>query len=226
MIKSIFNIWKKHALLNEALDDIKKMFQLINKNYKLAMSALIENLDQQKNKIYANDKIINELEKGVRRKILKHLTLDPKQDLSYSLIMITVVKDLERIGDYLKNVIELAIENPAKLAMNPYTSDLVRIKDELGKKLVKAESAFINSNEKKAREIYNFSRRVTTRTDAIILHILNDQGQKVKDAVLTALLTRYLKRISSHLANIMTSIINPFHLMGYDHKSEFKDELD
>ena len=225
MIKSILNIWKKYNLLNEALEDIKKMFQLIYKNYTLAMSALIENLDQQKNIIYANDKTINKLEKNVRRKILEHLTLNPKQDLSYSLIMITVVKDLERIGDYLKNVIELAIENPSNLAMNPYTRDLVRIKDELGKRLEKAESVFINSNEKKAKEIYDFSRKIITRTDAIILHILNDQGQDVKEAVLTALLTRYLKRISSHLANIMTSIINPFHLMGYDHKSGYKDEL-
>lgn len=220
MIKSIFNIWKKHDLLNNALDNIKEMFRLIYINYALAMTALIEDLDQQKAMIYSNDKKINELEKDVRRKILEHLTLNPKQDLSYSLIMITVVKDLERIGDYLKNVIELAVENPDKLTINPYTSDLVRIKDMLGKKLEEAESVFISSDEKRAKEIYDFSREVSTKTDAIILHILNDEGQEVKDAVLTALLTRYLKRISSHLANIMTSILNPFHLMGYDHKSK------
>jgi phosphate transport system protein len=220
MIKSIFNIWKKHDLLNNALDNIKEMFRLIYINYTLAMTALIEDLDQQKAMIYSNDKKINELEKDVRRKILEHLTLNPKQDLSYSLIMITVVKDLERIGDYLKNVIELAVENPEKLTINPYTSDLVRIKDMLGKKLEEAESVFISSDEKRAKEIYDFSRKVSTKTDAIILHILNDERQEVKDAVLTALLTRYLKRISSHLANIMTSILNPFHLMGYDHKSK------
>lgn len=218
MIKSIFNIWKKHDILNKTLDDIREMFRLIYKNYSLAMTALIEDLDQQKATIYSNDKKINQLEKDVRRKILEHLTINPKQDLSYSLIMITVVKDLERIGDYLKNVIELAVENPEKLAINPYTADLVRIKDLLGKKLEQAESVFVDSDEKRAQEIYDFSRDVSTKTDAIILHILNDSGQDVKDAVLTALLTRYLKRISSHLANIMTSILNPFHLMGYNHK--------
>jgi phosphate transport system protein len=225
MIKSIFRIWKKYDLLNGTLENIKEMFQLIYKNYTLAMSALIENLEEQKDKIYANDKKINALEKDVRLKILEHLTLNPKQDLSYSLIMITVVKDLERIGDYLKNVIELAVENPEKLTMNPYTSNLAGIKDDLGKRLKEADSVFIKSNEKKAKEIYDFSREVTTKTDAIILHILNDQEQDVKDAVLTALLSRYLKRISAHLANIMTSIFNPFHQMGYDHKSGFEDEL-
>lgn len=223
MFKSIFSIWKKYTLFNQTLENIKEMFHLIHTNYALAMSALIEDYDRRKSDIYANDRKINELEKDVRRKILEHLKLNPKQDLSYSLIMISVVKDLERMGDYLKNVIELAEQNPERLIDHPYMSDLIRIKDELGLKLGEAESVFVNSDEKKAKDIYRFSRDVTSKTDAIIVHILNDKDLDVKDAVMTALLTRYLKRISSHLANIMTSIINPFHLMGYDHTSEFEE---
>jgi hypothetical protein len=38
------------------------------------------------------------------------------------------------------------------------------------------------------------------------------------DAAALALYTRYLKRISAHLKNVLSSVVNPFHRIGYKEK--------
>ena len=65
--------------------------------------------------IYEMDKKINHFERDVRRKIMTHLTVNPQQDLSSGLVLVSVVIDIERIGDYTKNIYDLAVNHPEKL---------------------------------------------------------------------------------------------------------------
>jgi len=74
-----------------------------------------------------------------------------------------------------------------------------------------------------AKEYYKYYRDVTEKTDGLIIHIMDSKDLSVRDAVVYALFSRYLKRISAHLANILTTVINPFHEVGYGY-NEYKDE--
>ena len=224
MFKKIFNTWKREGLLNQALDETENMFLLASHNFDIATDELINHLDVKRADIYANDQKINSHEKNVRRKVLEHLTLNPKEDTTHSLILITVVKDLERIGDYIKNIVELAYKYPKKLPDDSYTKDLIAIRDKLGIHLKNAVDIFKVGDKAKAQVFYNYYREVTEKTDAIILHILDDSKLEVREAVIYALFSRYLKRISAHLANILTTVINPFHLVGYGIKGKNDSE--
>jgi hypothetical protein len=42
------------------------------------------------------------------------------------------------------------------------------------------------------------------------------------DAATVSLYARYLKRIAAHSRNVMTSIVNPFHRIGYREKPDAK----
>ena len=44
--------------------------------------------------------------------------------------------------------------------------------------------------------------------------------QDPTDAICLALYIRYLKRICAHLRNIASSIVNPFHRIGYREKNK------
>ncbi|MCJ7680096.1 MAG: hypothetical protein MUP70_05165 [Candidatus Aminicenantes bacterium] len=227
MFKKIFNTWKREGLLHQALDATENMFLLASHNFDIATDELINNLDIKRADIYANDQKINANEKDVRRKVLEHLTLNPKQDTTHALILITVVKDLERIGDYIKNMVELAYSYPKKLPDDDYTKDLILIRDNLSIHLKNAVDIFKMGEKDKAQTFYVYYREVTKKTDALILHIMDDDKLKVREAVIYALFSRYLKRISAHLANILTTVINPFHLVGYGIKGdEDKEEID
>jgi len=226
MFKKIFAFWKREGLLNQALESTKRMFELASKNFDIATKQLIGSLDAKRANIYLTDQKINECEKEVRRKVLEHLTINPRQDLSYSLILITVVKDLERIGDYVKNIVELAYHHPKKLAENTYTKDLIEISDRMSFVLKDSQKVFMEADAKKAKEYYKFYREVTEKSDSMTEQLLEEKKLRVREAIVCALFARYLKRIAAHLANILTTVINPFHLVGYGFDAYKKEEIE
>ena len=223
MFKNIFTVWKRDDLLKQALSKTETMFQLAAKNFDNATEELVNTLNKGQATIYMTDQKINECEKEVRRKVLEHLSINPKQDLGSSLILITVVKDLERIGDYVKNIAELAHRHPRKLPRNVYTKELIEIRNRMSVILKDSLKVFKQADVKKAKEYYKFYREVTEKADTMIEIIMEEKEMKVRDAVMSALFSRYLKRIAAHLGNILTTIINPFHLVGYGF-DDFKDE--
>ncbi len=226
MFKKIFAVWKKEGLFNQALGLTDTMFKLASKNFDIAIQQLIGPLDAERANIYLTDQKINECEKGVRRKVLEHLTINPRQDLSYSLILITVVKDLERIGDYVKNIVELAYHHPKKLPENVYTKDLIEFSSRMSFVLGDSKKVFMEADVKKAKEYYKFYREVTEKSDNMTERLLEEKKLKVREAIVCALFARYLKRIAAHLANILTTVINPFHLVGYGFDAYKKEEVE
>ena len=226
MFKKIFAFWKREGLLNQALERTERMFKLVSENFDIAEEELIENLDVKRANIYVTDQKINECEKEVRRKVLEHLTINPKQDLSSSLILITVVKDLERIGDYVKNIVELAYHYPSKMEKNTYTEELIIISKKMSDVLKDSLRVFKEADVNKAKEYYKFYREVTKKTDAMTEKLLEETELKIREAIVYALFARYLKRIAAHLANILTTVINPFHLVGYGFEDNKKEEIE
>ena len=226
MFKKIFAVWRKEGLLNQALGQTERMFKLVSNNFDIAIEELTEKLDVKRANIYMTDRKINECEKDVRRKVLEHLTINPRQDLSSSLILITVVKDLERIGDFVKNIVELAYHYPGKMAKNDYTKELMNISTRMSSALKDSQRIFMQADIEKAKEYYKFYREVTEKTDRMIEQLLEERKLKVREAVVYALFSRYLKRISAHLANILTTVINPFHLVGYGFNESKNTEVE
>ena len=102
----IIKIWKNENLLSQAYGDMETMFDLASKAYvssiKVAFYKEKAEIDVRK-----TDKEINRFEKQIRKKVLEHLTINPKQDVTASLILTSVVGDLERIGDNAKNIVDL-----------------------------------------------------------------------------------------------------------------------
>ena len=61
-------------------------------------------------------------------------------------------------------------------------------------------------------------------TDGIIGGEVSDL--KSPEASAVVLYSRFLKRIGSHSRNIATSIVNPFHRIGYNEKTDKSPETD
>jgi hypothetical protein len=52
---------------------------------------------------------------------------------------------------------------------------------------------------------------------------VNHPSIETNSMVAVALYTRSLKRIYGHLRNIVTSVVNPFHRIGFKHKEKKTD---
>lgn len=226
MWKQLLSIFTDCSLCQEAFDEALLMLKASHGMHRDAVSALhgegILVAD-----IYERDRQLNKYERSVRRKILTHLSISPKADLNSGLVITAIVIDIERIGDYTKNIVELAAGLPEAFdggELHDEILDIERIVDAMFENLA---PALIESDEKLARGILRSHKSVSGRVERGLQLLRSDQvlkGQSGK-AVSAALYLRYLKRVSAHLKNVATSVVNPFHRIGYKEKGKKPAEL-
>ena len=74
---------------------------------------------------------MDRLRKAVRtamgRKVMTHLSMGHTADISSGLALVSIVIDIERIGDYTKNIYDLAVNHPKRLEVGEYETALQEI---------------------------------------------------------------------------------------------------
>jgi phosphate uptake regulator len=223
MFKELLKIFGNDSLLNEVIKMTNKMFE---ENQRLVESALKSLVNNEKFEIdvYAEDKRINRFERDVRRKILEHLTINPQQDVAAALAALGVVRDIERVGDYTKNYFELAQLYQKKFE-GKYAGRLLTVKDKFLKQFPLTREVLAKGDAEKAKQVIDlYYQEIAVEIDNLVKDVMADSIDS-KDAVAYVLLSRYLKRSAAHLANIASSVSNPFHRIGFGMKNKKEIEI-
>jgi Na+/phosphate symporter len=210
----ISKFWRGEDLLNQALDETNRMFSKNEKMFAEASEALTEEKKTEMD-IYKEDQKVNKYEIDIRKKILEHLTINPEQDVAACLILAGVVRDIERLGDFSKNIIELSLMYKKKFPNEKYFNDLRKIRSQVMENFKLAREAFKESDENKALMVMRTHKTIAEKCENILREIVNDKRIETKKAVICVLFSRYLKRIDAHLMNIASSVVNPFHRIRY-----------
>ena len=166
------------------------------------------NLSDKTGKTYKIDKKVNLLEREIRKRVVEHLSIQPGADVPVSLVLMSVVKDAERIGDYCKNILEVIslLDKPLEKAL--FETYFNHIDQNILEIFEKTQKAFIESDEKMAKEILYIERGIVKNCDDIVKKLSKSQ-LTTNEAVCLTLLARYFKRVAAHLANIGSSVILP-----------------
>ncbi|MDP7036978.1 MAG: PhoU domain-containing protein, partial [Candidatus Marinimicrobia bacterium] len=219
MFKQIFEIFKSDSLYEQALSECHEMLDIDLTMFKASISSLRKS-DSSKIDIdiFAMDKKINHFERDVRRKVMTHLAVGGKEDIGSGLVLVSVVIDIERIGDYTKNIYDLAVNHPKKLNGGSAEDRLDDIENFSFKLFEDTIAAFKDQDIEKARGLMGYYKEnISSQSDAIthdvILGKITDLDTKSATAV--SLYARYLKRISAHSRNLISSVVNPFEKIGY-----------
>ena len=219
MFKQIFEIFKSDSLYEQALGECHKMLDIDLSMFKASIDSLRKSDSAEiEIDIYEMDKKINEFERDVRRKVMTHLAIGDKEDIGSGLVLVSVVIDIERIGDYTKNIYDLAVNHPNKLSGGNVEDRLAEI-EKISYKLFKESiHAFKNQNIEKASGLMgdykdNISKQSDSITNDIIQGKIGDLNIGTASAV--GLYSRYLKRIAPHSRNLISSVVNPFERIGY-----------
>ena len=223
MFEKVKIFWQKEGLLFEAMKSIEKMFVEDKEIFKKATHALMEKVEVKPEEIYQVDQNINQQEMEIRKKILEHLSINPSQDTVFSLILLDVARDTERAGDYSKNIYELALKYPEEFKKEKYAEILRKTRDEILEMFDLTLKAFKESELESAQKVIDRHHRLNREMENLIERIMNTEEIKPKEAVVYALFARFLKRVSAHLANIATTVVNPFHRVRYVKKNGFQD---
>ncbi len=220
LFKDVINLWKADDLLSQAWDDSHDMLNLSHEIFQQALTYLQngENIDTLK-ALKKRDKEINEFQRNVRRKVLTHYAVEQDtSDMADGLILINMVVDIERIGDYCKNILDLAINHDQSINSSEISEDLYLVEEEVKSRFEKTLEAIQLQDEEIALSLMEgYREQMTGKSDDIVNGVLRNElnfGSGSRTAAI-ALYARYLKRIGAHLKNISTTLVNPFDAIGY-----------
>jgi phosphate uptake regulator len=172
--------------------------------------------------IYEEDRMVNHHQREVRRKLLRYLAITGGTNVVPGLILSNIVIDSERVGDYAKNIMELAVAHPHKLTGGRYAGDLKKIESSVGVMFERISSILRCLDTEGARTLIRDSFWIRARCDEILLELIEGKETSLSsgEAVTVALYLRYLKRVAAHLLNILSSVVNPFERIGYREEEE------
>jgi len=225
MLKELLSIWKKQDATTEILEKYLKTLETDFKMYQEAVRCLRRcDNSEMRIDIYKTDKIINKSERQIRRDILTHLVMFDKAEIPGGLTITSIVIDIERIGDYTKNIADLANLHKDKLNGGIYEDVLSNIEKRIEEFFEITLKAFPESDAELARKVVEGYREVSKDCTLTTNSLIQGNGEfSVSDAVTLGLYLRFLKRTGAHLFNICTSIVNPFHRIGYSEKKKLEE---
>ncbi len=165
--------------------------------------------------ISKRDVTINKLERGIRKQVIAHLTLSANTgDVPYCLLLMSLVKDVERIGDYAKNVAEVRHGGGAPVPNDALGMELREIRGIVEGTFAEVNNVFNTSDSESAGSLIERGRAVNRTCDALIAKIARSEHDAAT-ATSLVLGARYYKRIGSHLLNILSGVVMPLHKLDY-----------
>ncbi len=226
MLKELFAIFKKDTLLDRAYRRSYEMVDITWEMFLKSKNSLREtDLIELDVNIHDRDVEVNKYQREVRRNVLSHLAVTGASDIYSGLLLVSIIIDIERVGDYTKNIVELAMNHPAKLHGGMFEEDLKRIEAAVEDMFRRVRKSFETTNVQDAEKLLSDYHWVNRLCDQHVIDYIKGADKSISsdDAVSLALYFRYLKRINSHLRNIATSVVNPFDQIGFKRRVEGGD---
>ena len=175
----------------------------------------------ERTRIYEQDIQVNQLERNIRKQVVAHLSFKGNVlDMPYCLVLMSVVKDVERLGDYAKNLIEVAEIHPG-LKDDDIKRELLEIRHGVEEAFESISDVFATSDQERALQLIRQGRDIAHRCDALILRIASGQCE-ARTTTAQVLGTRYYKRIGGHVLNVLSSVVMPLHKIDYYDKDEIR----
>lgn len=221
MFKELINALRRKDVINELVGEVTQMLEIGQWMFERAAETLMTETDwdAMADELYSRDRRINEIEQRVRERIVTYLSITDRSDLTGCLVLMSVVKDAERIGDYCKNIFEVGRFYRRAFAHPEYASTLEDIRAHTGPLFERAKVALVEADRDLAYQVLDKAGKQRGRCDVVIRQLLQVHTQMAPDeAVAYVLLARFYKRVAAHLANIATSVVSPVPMIDYGGK--------
>ena len=183
--------------------------------FELAMSALLGERSPHEigPELRATDHGVNAAERDIRRELVVHASVLGAIDTPAILIYMSIVKDIERIGDYAKNLFDLASDG-ADLSTGMYTGEVTTLASEVPAFIREAAEVFHERDEERAKTLLRRGDALLDRFDDRVSALVREEHPD-RQAVAVALTHRYLKRIVAHAMNVLSAVVMPVDRLDY-----------
>tara|TARA_Y100000588_G_scaffold392140_1_gene502983 strand:+ start:1111 stop:1803 length:693 start_codon:yes stop_codon:yes gene_type:complete len=217
VLQELLSIFRGGDPLSKVADNFALMLNLTREMTYSAGQVYFgeEHEENAQDKIHKTDAEVNELERIIRRALTTHLSIPGNNaDVPYSLLLMSLVKDVERLGDYAKNLSEIVEIGPDVLPEGQELDELKTIRQQVESSYQACANIVLSSRRGEATELIQTGRETARQCDRLVKTI----GQSEYDAATTAafiLGTRFYKRINGHVLNVLSSVVMPLDQVDY-----------
>lgn len=228
MLRELLAIFRSDEPLARMGENFAKMLKLTHQMTTKAGEVYFAEstgADEQ-TKIYKTDVGVNMLERTIRKQVIAHLSLQgTSASLPYCLLLMSLVKDVERIGDYAKNLSEVKEYHPDPLPDDEIVAQLREIRAGVETSFAETAEVFATSDSERALALTLDGRDLTHRCDALVERVARSD-YTARTAVALVMGTRFYKRIAAHVLNVLSSVVMPLHKLDYYDEKEIAKQTE
>ena len=212
----MFSIFRDTDQLATVEEQLHGMLANCQDTFRLATGAVFgeEEVAIAGEQLDTTDKDLNRTERAIRRELLVHGTVRGADvDTGLMLAYMSIAKDIERIGDYCKNIWNLAQMGVSFEGADDW-DELTRHRERVASLIEQALQAFSDQDADAVHEMIPAIRDDLQHYDT---HIMQFVASDLPGRFSTprALFYRYLKRISAHLSNTLSSVVMPVDRLDF-----------
>lgn len=214
----VFELFKGHGEDQLAVveSQIQQMLSDCRVTLDLAMKALLgeEHATTVGKELRKTDRRVNKTERVIRRELLVHAGVRlGAADIPLILVYMSIIKDIERIGDYSKNIWDMAAAG-AEFTALPELEVTVRHAARTRELIDDTARIFAERDAEAAgTKMPEIDAWLDEYDEIVITQLKSDRPSH--QGVPVALYYRYLKRITAHLMNVLTAIVMPVDRLDY-----------
>lgn len=220
----MFSIFRDSDQLETVETQLAEMLASCQDAYQLATAAAFGERDVAAagDELLALDKDINRTERAIRRELLVHGTVRGAEvDQGLMLTYMSVAKDIERVGDKCKDIWELAGMG-ANLSLGEDADELAKHRDHVSKLIDWTLDAFTTEDADKVHQLIDTINSDADHYDSHVVQFVTSELPS-KFAAPRALFYRYIKRLSRHLSNILSSVVMPVDRLDFYRREKALD---
>lgn len=222
MLREIINAFRHDDVVETLEGKIIEMLDIGQWMFRQVRDLLAKDIraEELQDPLYEKDRRINRLEQEIRETIVAHLSIGNPQDLNPCLMLMSIVKDAERIGDYCKNLFEVGKFFQGDFRRSEFRVPLEEIASAILEMFEQTKTAMRNDDAVLARQLLARKSNVSKSCNLLVQQLLSlgETDIPPSEAVAYALLARYYKRIESHLSNLASSVFSPVPLLDFHEK--------
>ncbi len=222
MLQELLSIFRPGNPLNVMAEEFSKMLKLTCEMTAAAGEIYFRGFapKDERSRIYHQDVQVNKLERSIRRRVVAHLTVAGNTpDLPYCLLLMSLVKDAERLGDYAKNLSEVIDIHQGELPQDDIVTELQEIRTGVEESFQASSKVFVNSDRERALTLIRHGQGYAQRADRLLMRIARADYAAGQTTALV-LGARYYKRIGGHILNVLSSVVMPLHKIDYYDEDE------
>jgi Na+/phosphate symporter len=215
--KWIIRLFAKNSVAEDRFTvRLRDMLKIVETMYGTAMDGILNLNDYseaRRDSINTWDRELAVFEESIRREVLVDISTRREDFISRRLMILSLIKDVERMGDYIKNIFRIVTRKTSVL-QDDYRDDFVALVDWTRAAFSTLDAVLAEDNAEAAKILCQQAHEKSKAANKVVDSLMTDP-KKSATPVATSLIFLFHKRLLRHMFNVGSSVVMPYERIDY-----------